>query len=104
LRAAVWCEYLAGHARRIYGLVEAAKVATARMISRRLAEGKLQDGFTVRDLVRKQWSGVTTTLQAEAALSILEENGHVQSQDCIITMGRPTVRYFVNPQLKKVTK
>jgi hypothetical protein len=104
LRAAVWCEYLAGHARRIYGLIEAAKVATARMISRRLAEGKLQDGFTVRDLVRKQWSGVTATLQAETALSILEENGHVQSQDCNINLGRPTVRYYVNPLLKKVTK
>ena len=104
LQAAAWCEYLAGHARRIYGLVEAAKVATARRISRRLTEGKLQDGFTVRDLVRKQWSGVTTTLQAETALSILEENGHVQSQDCIINMGRPTVRYYVNPLLRKVTK
>jgi hypothetical protein len=97
LRAAAWCEYLAGHARRIYGLVEAAKVVTARMVSRRLADGKLMDGFTVRDLVRKQWSGVIT-------LSILEENGHIQSQDCIITVGRPTVRYYVNPQLKKVTK
>jgi hypothetical protein len=104
LHAAAWCEYLTGHARRIYGLVEVAKVATARMVSRRLAEGKLTDGFTVRDLVRKQWSGVTTTLQAETTLLILEENGHVQSQDCIITMGRPTVRYYVNPQLKKVTK
>ena len=104
LRAAAWCEYLAGHARRIYGLVEAAKVSTARMVSRRLTEGKLIDGFTVRDLVRKQWSGVTTTLQAETALSILEENDHVQSQDCIITIGRPTMRYYVNPQLKKVMK
>jgi hypothetical protein len=56
LRAAAWCEYLTGHARRIYGLVEAAKVTTARMVSRRLAEGKLDDGFTVRDMVRKQWS------------------------------------------------
>jgi putative DNA primase/helicase len=74
------------------------------MVSRRLKEGKLIDGFTVRDLVRKQWSGVTTTLQAETALSILEENGHVQSQDCIINIGRPTVRYYVNPQLKKVMK
>ena len=104
LRAAAWCEYLTGHARRIYGLVEAAKVSTARMVSRRLTEGKLIDGFTVRDLVRKQWSGVTTTLQAETALSILEENGHVQSQDCIITIGRPTMRFYVNPQLKKVMK
>ncbi len=104
LRAAAWCEYLTGHARRIYGLVEAAKVTTARMVSRRLAEGKLDDGFTVRDIVRKQWSGVTTTMQAETALAILEENGHVQSQEGINTLGRPTVRYFVNPQIKKVAK
>ena len=104
LRAAAWCEYLSGHARRIYGLVEAAKVTTAHMVSRRLAEGKLDDGFTVRDMVRKQWSGVTTTMQAETALAILEENGHVQSQDGINTLGRPTVRYYVNPQIKKVAK
>jgi len=104
LRAAAWCEYLTGHARRIYGLVEAAKVTTARMVSRRLAEGKLDDGFTVRDMVRKQWSGVTSAMQAETALAILEENGHVQSQDGINTLGRPTVRYYVNPQIKKVAK
>jgi hypothetical protein len=104
LRAAAWCEYLTGHARRIYGLVEAAKVTTARMVSRRLAEGKLSDGFTVRDLVRKQWSGVITTLQAETALAILEENGHVQSQDGINTLGRPTVRYDINPQIKGVER
>ena len=104
LRAAAWCEYLTGHARRIYGLVEAAKVTTARMVSRRLAAGKLDDGFTVRDMVRKQWSGVTSALQAETALAILEENGHVQSLECVNTTGRPTVRYYLNPQIKKVTK
>jgi len=104
LRAAAWCEYLTGHARRIYGLVEAAKVTTARMVSRRLTEGKLNDGFTVRDMVRKQWSGVITTLQAETALAILEENGHVQSQDGISTLGRPTIRYYINPQIKGVEK
>jgi phage/plasmid primase-like uncharacterized protein len=102
LRAAAWCEYLTGHARRIYALVEAAKVTTARMVSRRLAEGKLDDGFTVRDMARKQWSGVTTAKQAEAALAILEESGHVQSQDGINTQGRPTIRYYINPQIKKV--
>jgi hypothetical protein len=103
LRAAAWCEYLAGHARRIYGMVEAAKVSSARMVSRRLAEGKLEEGFTVRDLVRKQWSGVTTTLQAETVLALLEENGHVQSREHQPPFGRPTLRYFVNPQIKKVS-
>ena len=104
LRAAAWCEYLSGHARRIYGLVEAAKVTTARMVSRRLAEGKLNDGFTVRDMVRKQWSGVTTTMKAESVLAVLEENGHVQSLEDMPALGRPTVRYYVNPQIKKVAK
>jgi phage/plasmid primase-like uncharacterized protein len=104
LRAAAWCEYLTGHARRIYALVETAKVTTARMVSRRLAEGKLDDGFTVRDMVRKQWSGVTTVKQAEVALAILEESRHVQSQDGINTLGRPTIRYYINPQIKKVAK
>jgi len=104
LRAAAWCDYLSGHARRIYGLVEAAKVTTARMVSRRLADGKLKDGFTVRDLVRKQWSGVTTPLQAESVLAILEEYGHLQAEDVVNIVGRPTVRYLINPLIKKVTK
>jgi len=99
-RAAAWCEYLAAHARRVYGLVEAAKVNTARMVSRRLADGKLDDGFTVRDVVRKQWSGVTTAMQAETALGILEETGHVQSLETLNVTGRPTVRFYVNPQIR----
>lgn len=99
LRAAAWCEYLAGHARRVYGLIEASRVTAARMVSRRLAERKLDDGFTVRDVVRKQWAGITTTLQAEAALDILEDNHHIQSTESFNPTGRPTTRYSVNPQI-----
>jgi hypothetical protein len=101
LRAAAWCQYLAGHARRIYGLVETAKVSTARLVGRRLAEGKLDEGFTVRDLVRKQWTGITTTLQAETALAILEEHGWVQGMETDNPTGRPTTRYTINPRVRK---
>jgi hypothetical protein len=104
LRAAAWCQYLSGHARRIYGLVEAAKVTTAQTVSRRLSEGKLADGFTARDLVRKQWSGVTTAPQAENVLAILEESGHLKSLDDVNPTGRPTVRYYINPQIIKGQK
>lgn len=101
LRAAAWCEYLAGHARRVYGLAEAAKVSTARMVGRRIAEGKLGDGFTVRDVVRKQWTGITTAVQAESALDVLEENGWVLAMETDNPTGRPTVRYYVNPQVSR---
>jgi len=102
LRAASWCQYLAGHARRIYGLIEATKVTTARMVSRKLAEGKLNHGFTVRDVVRKQWTGLTMTMQAEAALAILEEHAYIQSFEAINDVGRPTIRYSINPHVFKV--
>ncbi|MEI2812402.1 MAG: DUF3987 domain-containing protein [Burkholderiaceae bacterium] len=50
LRAAAWCEYLTGHARRVYGLIEAARITTARMVSRRLTERKLGKRFTKQRL------------------------------------------------------
>lgn len=97
LRAAAWCEYLAGHARRVYGLVEASKVNAARMVGRRIADGKLLDGFTLRDVVRKAWTGVTTSLQAESALATLEERGWIQGEETDNPTGRPTTRYYINP-------
>jgi hypothetical protein len=101
LRAAAWCQYLEGHARRIYGLVEAAKVSTANMLGRRLAGGKLADGFTARDVVRKGWGGISTSLQAEMALSVLEEHDWVQSADTEDQPGRPTTRYYINPLIRR---
>ena len=101
VRAAAWCQYLEGHARRIYALVDAAKVGTACMLGRRLAEGKLEDGFTARDVVRKGWTGIGSTVQAETALTILEEHGWVQSADINDQPGRPTTRYFINPRIRK---
>ena len=101
LRAAAWCQYLAGHARRVYGLVETAKVSTARMLSRRLVDGKLDDGFTARDVVRKQWTGLTTALQVEAALGLLEEHDWVLGMETEPLSGRPTTRYYINPKIRK---
>ncbi len=99
LRAAAWCEYLAGHARRIYGMVEASRTTTAKMLLRRIQDDKLQDGFTVRDVRRKQWGGATGTLEIEAALGILEEHGYIRGIESA-GAGRPTTIYYVNPVLK----
>lgn len=103
-RAAAWCDYLERHARRIYGLVEAAKVGTACMLGRRLTEGKLEDGFTARDVVRKGWAGLGATMLAETALAILEEHGWIQSADTDDQPGRPTTRYYINPRIRKVAR
>lgn len=100
MRAAAWCDYLEGHARRIYGLVETGKVNTAKMLARRISEGKLPNGFTARDVSKKGWSGIKTTSDAEAALSILEENYWVQGFEAVTEIGRPTMRFNINPQAR----
>ena len=60
-----------------------AKVATAAMVGRRLAEGRLPDGFTARDVVRKGWSNITTSLQAETA-----QQAQAQLLQVIRTLGK----------------
>ncbi|TFI44775.1 DUF3987 domain-containing protein [Diaphorobacter sp. DS2] len=100
MRAAVWCEYLEGHARRIYGLVETAKTTTAKMLSRRIADGKLEGGFTARDVVRKNWAGIKTTADAETALAILEEHAWIVGMEDANEGGRPTTRYHINPKAR----
>lgn len=105
IRAAAWCDYLEGHARRIYAMVEAAKVSTAKMLGRRIAEGKLADGFTARDVQRKGWGGIKTSADAEVALGILEEHGWVighETEDK--RSGRPTTHYYLNPKARGVKK
>ena len=104
LRAAAWCEYLAGHARRVYGLAEAAKVTSAKTLGRRLAEGKLENGFTARDVVRKAWAGLATTTHVETALGILEDNAWVIGQETDNATGRPTTKYNINPQIGRAQK
>lgn len=99
-RAAAWCQYLEGHARRIYALVDVAKVTAAQSLGRHLLKRKLPlDGFTVRDVVRKGWTGLKSNLQIEAALAVLEDRGWVSSTDITENVGRPTTRFYVNPKI-----
>ena len=102
LRAAAWCEYLSRHARRIGNLVKRYKVTTARMVSRR------QPRRWKMVLPCATWCASSGRVSPPPCrsrshdMAILEENSHVQNLDSINTMGRPTVRYYINPHIKKV--
>ncbi len=104
LRAAAWCEYLEGHARRVYALAEVGRVNAAQLLGRRILEGKLPAGFTARDVLRKDWAGLSTRQQVDAALALLEEHGWVQAVDTEDGPGRPTTRHHMNPKLVKLDK
>lgn len=97
-RAAAWCNYLETHARRCYGLLADGGLRAAQALADRVRKGKLVTGFTARDVRRNQWRHLTTEEAVQAALDWLEDENWLQGEPTEPVRGRPTVRYFINPQ------
>src|SRR5260370_7919445 len=58
-RAVAWCEYLQGHARRLYASVtDQARVAAA-LLQAQLTHGRLPSPFTARDVYRNYLTCLT---------------------------------------------
>jgi len=101
--AAVWCDYLEQHARRVYGLVIGTGPSKAKL-ARKIREGKLSDGFTVRDVYRHEWSGLTDPDTTEAACDALVKDKwlRVVKAPPTTTGGPATVRHLINPKIAEL--
>lgn len=102
LRAAAWCEYLQGHARRCYGLLQDEGLRAAQSLAEKLERGALEDGFTARDVRRHQWRNLTTDNSIQAALDWLEDDSWIYGESTGGTgpgSGRRTTRYRIHPEI-----
>jgi len=103
-RAGAWCEFLQAHARRCYGLLKDEGLRAAQSLAAKLQRGELPDGFTAREIRRKQWRHLTTEEATEAALDWLVEENWLRAEETGGTGpggGRRTLRYRINPALAK---
>lgn len=105
-RAAAWCDYLEAHARRCYGLLADDGLRAAQALADKVRQGRLQDGFTARDVRRNQWRYLTSDEGVRAALDWLEDEGWLRSTDAETAArgGRPTRVYCINPAVKSGNK
>ena len=99
-RAAVWCDYLEGHARKIYAAETNADVAAAHALADKIKSGAVEDGGNVRDLYRPQWSGLKSPEAVWAGLLVLQSHGWVKIEE-IESRGRTADVVFLNPKLRK---
>lgn len=107
LRAAAWCDYLEAHARRCYGLLADDGLRAAQGLADKIRQGKLQDGFTARDVRRNQWRSLTADEAVQAALDWLEDERWLRAEEVGGTgpgTGRRTWRYSINPKAVKAGK
>jgi len=96
LKALAWVSYLRSHAQRIYASVTSGYMDAARALANRIDKGKVQDGFTTREIVRNEWSGLSLPDDVRQAVDFLVDLGWLQ-QTTEQTGGRPKTRYWIHP-------
>ena len=102
-RAWAWCGYLEAHARRCYGLLLDDGLRAARTLAERVEGGQLPNGFTLREVRRHQWRGLTIEEDIKLALTWLEEQHWLRIERRGGTgpgSGRPTGRYHIHPSIR----
>ena len=89
-RALGWCDYLEGHARRVYAPAIDNGLTAAHALLRKRRD--LGESFTARDVYRRGWSGLTEPGAVAEGLNVLCEYRHLAESETE-TGGRPSVLY-----------
>ena len=102
-RAIRFCDYLESHARRCYFTGNSLEEIAACHLAKHLKAGDLKDGFTVRDVRRKGWAGLTRQKTIEKAIEILVDKYWLDEIPAKRgAPGCPTTRFSINRNVKNV--
>lgn len=102
-KALLWWPYLKSHADRIYGIVDDQNLANAKKLLHKRKD--LEDGFTVRNIRRKNWAGLKDNEQITSAIELLTDHNFLfEVLPQPNQPGRPTVNYNWNAKLDKRAK
>jgi putative DNA primase/helicase len=98
IKALAWSEYLESHVMRVYGSLTRPDITTAKAILKKIKVEKLNpEGFTVREILRPCWTGLSDKEQVEAGLEVLQ-NYNWLYREVEKTAGRPKEIFIINPE------
>ncbi|MCC6322112.1 MAG: DUF3987 domain-containing protein [Phycisphaerales bacterium] len=100
-KAIAWGVYLRSHAERVFSQAIHPDLVAARSLARKILAGELKDGFSLREVYRKGWSGLASPDEAEAATKLLIDLDWL-AETKITTTGRPTTAFRINPRLHEL--
>jgi hypothetical protein len=103
LKAIAYTEVLTTHARRVFALGENQIFTLAQILIGKIKKGDLEQGFTIREVMRKQWSGLKSKDTVQDVLSLLSDYGYLNELPTS-GEGRPTVKYAFHHSLEKGEK
>ena len=98
--AAMWCEYLKKHARRIYAAELYPDLTAAHLLAGKIMAGAISDEMHVREIYRPQWAGLTKPDVVWAGLERLKAH-HLLRITQKETGGRQAEVIEINPAAKR---
>ena len=97
--AAVWCDYLEQHAKKVYAAELYPGIEAAHLLATKIQTKAISDRSPVRDIYRHHWAGLTTPGQVSDGIDILVAAGWVQIE-IVNTGGRPVEFLRLHPELR----
>ena len=89
--SATWCDFLEAHARKVYAVELYPGMEGAYLLARKIEQGAIRDGDSVRAIYNHHWSGLDTPGQVNSALETLREAGWVRVDDLETGGGRSQI-------------
>lgn len=100
-KAIAFLDYLEGHMHRVYDSRREGLQQVESLLARVIKKGRLKDGLSAREISLKHWHGLTDADHVEGALMNLAEKGWVRQLPVPSGAGRPTIRWEINPAVKR---
>lgn len=100
-KAFQWCDYLEGHAMKIYNLQVAEAGESIKRLAEKIKDGKIESPFQVRHIQQKHWAGLSRADEIWRALDILCDLHWIERIEAegLVRGSKPKVKYSINPKL-----
>jgi len=99
-----WATFLEAHARKLYAPELRPGISAAHTLGKKIEAGDVQDGMTVRDIARRQWTGLDTSGRVFEAAAVLECLGWLYTEAIHSTddlgRGRPSGVVRIHPDFR----
>ncbi len=100
--AVQWTNCLELHARKIYAVVLRSDLSGAHALAKKIHQGKVASGNSVRDIWKHHWQGLATPADVHDALNVLRTANWIRIQT-VTTDGRPKDVIELNPEIGSIS-
>ena len=95
-----WCELFKAHAKKLYDTDYNFESISGFALAKKIVEGKIEDGTSLRKIYRNEWQNLKTFQEVESACFFLEKHKWLTLTELKPLTERPTSIILFDPELQ----